>query len=271
MHKEADLIMEFSVIRVLVVDDSPVAREYLVHIFESDPAIEVIGTAKDGGEAVKLAGELRPDVITMDINMPVMNGLEATRKIMETYPAPIVIVSGIWDPKEVETTFRAIEAGALAIVQRPAGIGHPRGERMKGELISKVKLMSEVKVVRRWARLRQAAEEKPAAGQPVLDRDRPGHRRCCHRGFNRWSRRPPDHPFRTSRGFPGPGPDRAAHSGRLYPRDGGMALGDERPSAPYSRGRRQIAGRPCLFCAGRLLTWAWTRVGSYVFAKTGAA
>ena len=73
-------------IRVLVVDDSPVAREYLVHIFESDPAIEVIGTAKDGSEAVKLAGKLRPDVVTMDIHMPVMNGLEATRRIMETYP-----------------------------------------------------------------------------------------------------------------------------------------------------------------------------------------
>lgn len=147
-----------------MVDDSPVAREYLVHIFESDPAIGVIGTAKDGSEAVKLAAKLRPDVVTMDINMPVMNGLEATRRIMETCPVPIVIVSGIWDPQEVETTFRAVEAGALAIVQRPAGIGHPQAELMKAELISKVKLMSEVRVVRRWARPRQAVEKKPAQG-----------------------------------------------------------------------------------------------------------
>jgi two-component system chemotaxis response regulator CheB len=107
----------------------------------------------------------------MDIIMPVMDGLEATRRIMETHPAPIVIVSGIWDPKEVGTTFRAVEAGALAVVQRPAGIGHPESERMKEELISKVKLMSEVKVVRRWAR--QMKQEKPTAGVASSIKARP--------------------------------------------------------------------------------------------------
>ena len=157
-------------IRVLVVDDSVVARAYLVHIFESDPAIEVIGTANDGGEAVRLAGKLRPDVVTMDIHMPVMNGLDATRRIMETYPTPIVVVSGIWDPKEVETTFRAIESGALAVVQRPAGIGHPQSERMREELVSKVKLMSEVRVVRRWARP-GGQKKKNRPKQPASDRE----------------------------------------------------------------------------------------------------
>ena len=146
-------------IKVLVVDDSPTAREYLVHIFESDPAITVIGTAQDGAEAVELANKLKPDVITMDIHMPFMNGIEATRRIMETNPVPIVIVSGVWDPKEMETTFRAVEAGALAVVQRPGGIGHPEGGNTRSELISKVKLMSEVRVVRRWPRPRQ----QPAA------------------------------------------------------------------------------------------------------------
>ncbi len=147
-------------IRVLIVEDSPVAREYLVHIFSSDPEIEIICTAEDGAAAVELAGSLKPDVITMDIHMPIMDGLEATRRIMETHPVPIVIVSGLWNPKEVATTFRALEAGALAVVERPAGIGHPDSERMKNELISKVKLMSEVKVVKRWARPRQAKAEK---------------------------------------------------------------------------------------------------------------
>ena len=147
-------------IKVLIVEDSPTARDYLVHIFSSDPGMKVIGTAKDGAEAVKLAERLKPDVITMDIHMPVMDGLAATRRIMETHPVPIVIVSGIWDPRELETTFRAIEAGALAVVERPAGVGHPESERLKEELISKVKLMSEVKVVRRWGRSPKIREEK---------------------------------------------------------------------------------------------------------------
>lgn len=83
--------------------------------------------------------------------MPKMDGLAATRKIMETDPTPIVIVSGMWDTKEVETTFRAMEAGALAGVQRPMGIGHPEHEAAVKELVQTVKLMSEVKVVKRWA------------------------------------------------------------------------------------------------------------------------
>ena len=153
-------------IRVLIVEDSATARDYLVHIFSADPGMKVIGTAKDGAEGLGLVERLKPDVITMDIHMPVMDGLEATRKIMETHPVPIVIVSGIWDPREVETTFRAIEAGALAVVQRPAGLGHPDSERLKEELISKVKLMSEVKVVRRWGRSQKITEGKKTEEPP---------------------------------------------------------------------------------------------------------
>lgn len=149
-------------IKLLIVEDSATAREYLLHIFSADPAITVIGMARDGAEAVRLAGGLKPDVITMDINMPVMDGLEAARRIMGTHPVPIVVVSGIWDPKEMQTTFRAIEAGALAIVQRPAGPGHPDSERLKAELIAKVKLMSEVKVVKRWEHLREGIEKQSA-------------------------------------------------------------------------------------------------------------
>lgn len=142
-------------IKVLVVEDSPVVREFLVHILNSDPKIQVIDTASDGEEALKVVEEKKPDVITMDINMPRMDGYETTRRIMELHPTPIVIVSGNWDTKEVATAFRAIEAGALTGVQRPTGIGHPEHAATVKELLETVKLMSEVKVVRRWSRLQR--------------------------------------------------------------------------------------------------------------------
>ena len=141
-------------IKVLVVDDSPVVREFLVHIFNSDPGIRVVGTACDGEEALDVVRRQRPDVITMDIHMPKLNGLDATRSIMETEPTPIVIVSGTEDPFEVATTFNAMDAGALAVLRRPAGIGHPDHEAMAQDMIQAVKLMSEVKVIRRWPRMR---------------------------------------------------------------------------------------------------------------------
>src|SRR5919108_5866853 len=115
-------------IKVLVVEDSPVIRDWLVHILQSDPELEVIGAASNGEHALQAVQRLRPDVITMDIHMPKMNGFEATRRIMETHPTPIVIVSGTVDSQEVATTFRAIEAGALPGLSRPQGIGHAGDE-----------------------------------------------------------------------------------------------------------------------------------------------
>ncbi len=138
--------------RVLVVDDSAVLREFLVRILESDAMLKVVGTASNGEEAIQAVIEMDPDIITMDINMPRLNGFEATRRIMETAPRPIVIVTGSWDPREVATSFQAVEAGALAVVPRPPGIGHPNHAAGVKELIGTVKLMAEVKVVRRWAR-----------------------------------------------------------------------------------------------------------------------
>lgn len=143
-----------SPIKVLVVEDSPVVSEFLVFILGSDPDIRVVGTAHDGEEALAAVRRTRPDVITMDIHMPRLNGLEATRRLMETDPTPIVIVSGSEDPREVVTTFDAMEAGALAVLRRPSGPGHPNHDATARELLRTVKLMAEVKVVRRWPRTR---------------------------------------------------------------------------------------------------------------------
>jgi two-component system chemotaxis response regulator CheB len=136
-------------IRVLIVEDSAVVRELLGFILGSDPAIQVVGTADDGAKALRAVQELKPDVVTMDIQMATMDGYEATRRIMEKQPTPIVVVSASVDAKQVATTFRALEAGALAAVEKPIGIEHPGYAEAARNLIQTVKLMSEVKVVGR--------------------------------------------------------------------------------------------------------------------------
>ncbi len=140
-------------IRVLIVEDSAVVRQHLKNILEGAD-IRVIGMAENGEESLALVQEHKPDVITMDINMPKMNGLEATRRIMETSPAPIVIVSASFDPNDVDQSFRAMEAGAVAIAEKPPGNGHPGYEDAARNLVQTVRLMSEVRVVKRWNRSR---------------------------------------------------------------------------------------------------------------------
>ncbi|MBI5248892.1 MAG: chemotaxis response regulator protein-glutamate methylesterase [Desulfomonile tiedjei] len=139
-------------IKVLVVEDSPVALELLKHILSSDPEINVIGTAENGLEAVEFVSRQKPDVITMDIIMPKMDGFEATRSIMESNPVPIVIVSASLVREEVEKTWKAVEAGAVAVLEKPkySSPGQPSEDAER--LIETVKLMSQVKVVRRWRR-----------------------------------------------------------------------------------------------------------------------
>lgn len=133
-------------ITVLVVDDSSLDRMLLIHILESDPNIQVIAAADSGEKALELLKTLKPDVITMDIVMPKMDGFEVTRKIMHTQAVPIVIISGI---KEVAQGFRAVDAGALAILEKPKGIGDPQYPKMAKSIIDTIKVMSEVKVVTR--------------------------------------------------------------------------------------------------------------------------
>lgn len=136
-------------IKVLIVDDSSVVRKMLGYIFSRDPEIEVIGTASDGEEAIAKVQSLKPDVVTMDLHMPKLDGYETTRRIMETYPVPIVIVTAIESVTEVKNSMKVIEAGALAALKKPPGIGSPEFAAHQEDFIRKIKLYSEVKLVKR--------------------------------------------------------------------------------------------------------------------------
>ena len=99
-------------IRVLIVDDSPFMRRSLERLLAKMGGVQVVGVAADGIEAVKLALELRPDVITMDVEMPRMDGVTAVGEIMQSVPTPIVMVSTL-TAAGTDTTLRALEAGAV--------------------------------------------------------------------------------------------------------------------------------------------------------------
>ncbi|WP_099190845.1 chemotaxis-specific protein-glutamate methyltransferase CheB [Tepidibacter mesophilus] len=138
-------------IKVLVVEDSPTIQELITHILNFDENIEVIGVVNNGEEAIKFIQKNKPDIITMDISMPIMDGFEATRRIMETNPIPIIVITGLFDSHDIDKTFEAIEAGAVSVIEKPEGIDHNDFCEISQNIINMVKLMSEVKVVKRKA------------------------------------------------------------------------------------------------------------------------
>ncbi|MRR13335.1 response regulator, partial [bacterium] len=104
-------------IRVVIADDSMVAREMLSQILASDPGIEVVGVAKDGEEAVEMVARLRPDLVTMDVHMPKMDGLQATERIMAYTPTPILVVSSSVYGEGMGRAFDALAIGALEVIK----------------------------------------------------------------------------------------------------------------------------------------------------------
>jgi len=158
-------------LKVLVVDDTLFMRRAVSGILELDPGIEVVGTAKNGLESLKMIRDLKPDVITMDIDMPIMDGLEATRRIMSTTPIPIIIVTISRNTREVNTTMEALAAGALSVIEKPVGFGHPKEADRRSKLITMVKVMSQVKVVTRKPMKKITAKTflKDGKSAPSLD------------------------------------------------------------------------------------------------------
>lgn len=155
-------------IRVLVVDDSLVVREIITKILRSDPEIEIVGTARNGVEAIDLAARLRPSIITMDINMPIKNGLEAIGEIMAYTPTPILVISSLVN-KEVGFAFKAMEIGALDVFEKPT-MGVWEGQaKLERELKAKVKLLSKIKVVTHLSgKRREKIETAPLLGDMTL-------------------------------------------------------------------------------------------------------
>src|SRR5438128_361699 len=144
-------------IRVLVADDSAFMRKVLVSIIGADPQLEVAGEARDGRDAVAQSETLNPDVITMDINMPHMDGLQATEVIMATKPRPIVIVSS--ESREgADTTLKALELGAIDFIAKPSSGIDLDMNSVRDDLCRKLKMAAKVRVVRTAVRSKLQTE-----------------------------------------------------------------------------------------------------------------
>ncbi|MRS13099.1 MAG: chemotaxis-specific protein-glutamate methyltransferase CheB [Actinobacteria bacterium] len=134
-------------IRVLIADDSLVAREMLTQILLSDEGIEVVGTASNGQEAVDMVARLRPDLVTMDVHMPKMDGLEATERIMAYTPTPILVVSSSVYGEGMGRAFDALAIGALEVIKKPEPRDWAALEVIGRDIIRRVKILARVKVI----------------------------------------------------------------------------------------------------------------------------
>jgi two-component system chemotaxis response regulator CheB len=136
-------------IRVLIVEDSLVIRQFLEHIIARDPRLEIAGAVETAEEALQILDRVSPDVISMDIRLPGMNGFEATQRIMRERPTPIVVVSASVEREDLQITMNALRAGALTVLEKPSGVSSDEYEALAERLCTQLAIMSQVKVVRR--------------------------------------------------------------------------------------------------------------------------
>jgi two-component system chemotaxis response regulator CheB len=159
-------------IRVLIVEDSHVVREFLQHLIGQDARLEVAAAVTSGEEALEVLDKVAPDVISMDIRLPGMNGFEATRQIMSRRPTPIVVVSASVEAEDLQISMNALRVGALAVVEKPVGMTHKGYEALASRLCTQLVLMSQVKVVRqRLARTQVPGSAAPSRPPTSAKRD----------------------------------------------------------------------------------------------------
>lgn len=149
--------MESSKLRVLVVDDSAYNRQTLAAMLEADPGIEVIGRASNGKEALRMVFDLQPDAITLDLEMPEMDGYAFLRVLMAKRPLPVLVVSG---HSERDNVFRALELGALDFIAKPGRQIGPDLRMIQEDLLAKIRVVRRLSVVRLLQRAQHLAEQR---------------------------------------------------------------------------------------------------------------
>src|SRR5437660_10644286 len=153
-------------LRVLVVDDSALMRKLIPQILARDSEIEVVGTAMDGEFGLKKIEDLRPDVVTLDLEMPRMDGLETLRQITRRFRVPVIVVSAL-TTEGASATFKALALGAFDFVAKPRDAASLHMDQIADDLIGKIKVAAKTQVL---------PHEAPALGEPLQAASKPAHR-----------------------------------------------------------------------------------------------
>ena len=132
--------------KVLIVEDSPVAMEILQRLFKSTPEVEIVGTARNGQEALAMIPRVNPTVICTDFHMEPIDGLELTKQVMANYPRPILVLSNSVKSDDTKNVFALLQAGASDIYPKPVGGDYSEYEAIKQRILSKIKLLSSMTV-----------------------------------------------------------------------------------------------------------------------------
>jgi two-component system chemotaxis response regulator CheB len=136
-------------VRVMLVEDSLVVRQLLIHIVGRDPRLEVVAAVASGEEALATIGQTRPDVVSMDIRLPGIDGLETTRRIMAERPTPIVVIADSIEDSSLRISMNALRAGALSVVEKPVATTHAGYDAVATEICTQLRIMAAVPVIRR--------------------------------------------------------------------------------------------------------------------------
>ena len=172
---------EMKKVRVLVVDDSALMRKLIPQMFEAEPSIDVVGTAMDGTFCLKKIEELQPNVVTLDLQMPGMNGIDTLKEIMRRHPLPVIVVSS-HSTEGASVTLKALGLGAFDFVTKPQDATAHMAETA-AELIAKIKAAADCKIVRA-----RNVPGRRASGKDLVRQVRASaHQTGGHWNFHRWA------------------------------------------------------------------------------------